>query len=549
MKQYNDKTGKIGFVFIFSTIIILLFVFWGMISPIQLESTAKNALQVTLDTFGWFYMLSVAVLVGICIYLALSSYGKVKLGHEEDEPEYSFYTWLGMLFSAGVGVGFVFWGVAEPLVYYFDSPPGVTPQTTEAAETGLRYAVYHWALHPWAIFGFIGLVLADVQYRQNQPALISSALYPLIGDKTKGIIGQIIDILAVIATAIGVATTFGLSALQISGGLSYITDFSNDLSTQLVVILIVTGLFMLSAASGLNKGIRILSITNITLAGLLLVFVLLAGPTLFILENFINVLGGYLTEVVAMSFSMYPYETGDWLGGATIFYWAWHISWAPFMGIFIARISKGRTVREFITGVLLVPALLAIAWFATFGSAALYLEIYQGIDMGQIVLNEVELALFTTLAQYPLGPVLSLLAILLIIIFFITSADSASYVLGVMTSKGSLDPTMFSRIVWGILIAGIASVLLVSGGLEGLQAASILAALPFSIIICFLIVALLKSLRLDRREMIKAEKEKEYEHLKTELQKEWALEELSNKKKGQLTKIKETFTSFFRNRK
>lgn len=516
--EYIYKTQRPGGVFVVSAIAVFLFVMWGLIDAAHLERVAYRALAFTLDTFGWFYMLATAMFVGICIFLAVSSYGKIKLGKEEDEPEYTFYTWLGMLFSAGVGVGFVFWGVAEPITYLIDAPPGVTPHTAEAAEVGLRYAVYHWALHPWAIFGLVGLVLAYVQYRQDQPALISSAFYPLIGDRAHGKIGHGIDVLAVIATSTGVATTFGLSALQISGGLSHLTNIPNTIVSQLIIILIVTGLFMLSAASGLNRGIRILSITNLTIASLLLVVVLFAGPTLFILQNMTTVLGGYIANVIPMSLAMAPFTDSDWLGRATIFYWAWHISWAPFMGIFIARISRGRTIREFVTGVLIVPAILAITWFSTFGASALHLEMFKGVDIANIVDNEVELALFVTLAELPFGSILSLMAVLLIIIFFITSADSASYVLGVMTSKGSLEPNMFSRMVWGILIASTASVLLLSGGLEGLQTASIIAALPFTFIMLVMIVAIMKSLNEDLQLIQIAEKEKEREIIRQEIQ-------------------------------
>ncbi|UCZ55047.1 BCCT family transporter [Bacillus shivajii] len=529
--RYHYDTKKPGIVFAVATVLILLFVAWGGFNADHLDYIATNVLAFTLDTFGWFYMITVTFLVFICIFLAFSNYGKIKLGKEDDEPEYTFYTWLGMLFSAGVGVGFVFWGVAEPLLYYMDPPPGTTPETAEAAQIGMQYSVYHWALHAWAIFGFVGLVLADVQYRQNQPALISSAFYPLIGERIKGKLGKVIDILAVIATAMGVATTFGLSALQISGGLSHILDVPNNIYSQLLIILIVSGLFMISAASGLNKGIRILSIINLSLAGLLLIFMLFAGPTLFILEKFMSTLGGYLQHIIPMSLSMYPYAESNWLGGATIFYWAWHISWAPFMGIFIARISRGRTVREFILGVLIVPSLIAIIWFSTFGGSGFYLEIFQGISIGNVVMNEVELVLFTTLAEFPIGAITSFLAVLLIIIFFITSADSASYVLGVLTSKGSLEPNIFARLIWGILIASIASVLLVSGGLEGLQNASIIAALPFTFIICFMMVALFKSLNWDMNVIRTQEKERDKQEIFSEMRQEFIDSEKTKKTK------------------
>ncbi|MBU8906864.1 BCCT family transporter [Desertibacillus haloalkaliphilus] len=530
--KYTYKEKKPGSVFYISAILVAMFVLWGFISPSSLDHVASNALNATIENFGWFYMVVAAFFVGFVIFLAVSPYGRLRLGKPDDRPEYNFYTWVGMLFSAGIGVGFVFWGVAEPVLYYVDTPHGVIPETAEAARVGLRYAIYHWALHPWAIFSLVALALAYVQYRKDQPALISSAFYPLFGKRMDGWFGRAIDILAVLATSTGVATTFGLSAMQISGGLSYLTNIPNTVLTQMIIIVIVTILFMFSAASGLNKGIKYLSIINLTTAAILLLFILIAGPTLFIFENMVTALGGYITNLVPMSLTLTPYTDSVWLGSFTIFYWAWHIAWAPFMGLFIARISRGRTIREFMAGVLIVPTLLAIIWFSAFGGSALHIEVFGNGGIADIVLENVELALFATLGEFPLGSIMSLLAVILILIFFITSADSASYVLGAMTSRGSLNPTMGVKIVWGFLIAGTASVLLLSGGLGGLQTASIVAALPFAVIMILMVISIIvmmsKDLKLEKRKFRKKQRELIKEEILEELEEEYDLEPTNN---------------------
>ncbi|WP_078592710.1 BCCT family transporter [Evansella clarkii] len=492
--NYEYQTKKPSIVFYISAPLVALFVLWGAIGPQSLERVSNSALAATLDNFGWFYMLATALFIVFVLFLAVSPFGRLRLGKPDERPEYKFYTWLGMLFSAGIGVGFVFWGVAEPALYYLDPHPDYANASDEVrAAAGLRYGVFHWALHPWAIFSLVALTLAYVQFRKDQPALISSAFQPILGDRTKGPLGKGIDVLAVLATSTGVATTFGLSALQITGGLSHLTTgaIPNNAVTNMVVIAIVTVLFIFSAATGVNKGIKILSTINLTIAALLLIFVIIFGPSLFIAQNIVSVIGGYLGNVVQMSLDLNPFGDGAWLGTYTIFFWAWHISWAPFMGIFIARISRGRTIREFVAGVLIVPSLLAVLWFTAFGGTALDLILGGNEQIGTLVLENVEVALFATLSELPLGIIMSILAVTLIIIFFITSADSASYVLAALTSDGSLDPKLSVKVIWGFLIAGTASVLLVSGGLNGLQTASIVAALPFAIIMVVMVFSLL----------------------------------------------------------
>ena len=552
MSQVHNN-NKPGMVLIISAILVGIFVLWGALAPGSLNAAAGEGLEWMLDNFGWFYMLSTAFFVLFVMILAISPLGKIRLGKPDERPEYSWYSWIGMLFAAGIGVGFVFWGVAEPVLYYFDTPMGINPETPEAAVAGLRYAVFHWGLHPWAIFSIVGLTLAYVQFRKDRPALISSAFYPIIGDRVNGWVGKSIDILAVIATCTGVATTFGLSALQITGGLSYISPIPNTIVTQTTIIAIVTFLFMFSAAKGVDKGIKRLSNINLAVAGILLVFVIVVGPTLFILESFVTTLGGYITNVAAMSLTMTPFTESTWLGTNTIFFWAWHIAWAPFMGIFIARISRGRTIREFMAGVLLVPSLLAVLWFTTFGGTALNLEIAGVGPIGDLVMSNVELALFATLGELPLSAITSFIAVVLILIFFITSADSASYVLGAMTTNGSLNPSLFVKMLWGLLIAGTASVLLISGdgGLGALQTASIIAALPFAIIMTIMIISMLMMLGKDyqaegkkrkrkNRKEIKAEiREEMYQEIKEEVLEEMRDEVIGEMKEEVLEEIKD----------
>jgi glycine betaine transporter len=505
-----------------SAIFISLFVLWGAIFPAHLGETANAALDWVINTFGWFYLLIATGFVLFGIVIAISPFGKLRLGKDSDRPEHSYISWVGMLFAAGLGAGFVFFGVAEPVLYYLDAPPGVTPGTIEAAEVGLRYGIFHWGLHAWGAFSVVGLTLAYVQYRKNQPALISSAFYPLIGERTKGWMGNLIDILAVISTAAGVATTFGISALQMSGGISYLTPLANNLPLQLTIIAIVTALFLFSAVRGINKGIKMLTNTNLVLAGLLMLFVLFAGPTLSLFESMVTSIGGYVANIIPMSLTMSPFETNEWLGANTIFFWAWHMSWSPFVGLFIARISRGRTIREFITGVLLVPTLLAVVWFSTFGGTALNIELEGVFPLAELASTEVELTLFAMLEQLPLSLITSILAVAVIGLFFITSADSAAFVLGSMTSGGSLNPSFGLKIIWGLLMAGTASVLLVSGGggLEALQTAALIAALPFAFVLILMIISVSVMMSRDLRAVERTKQRKRDETLKQSFREE-----------------------------
>lgn len=489
------NSHKPGTVFYIAISFVISLVLWGTIAPEQLSNVSETALTWVNTNFSWFYMLATTFFVLVCFYLGLGPYRKIKLGRQDKEPDYNFFTWLGLLFAAGMGVGLVFWGTAEPILHYINPPPGYEGETPEAARAALTYSVFHWALQPWGVYAIVGLTLAYFKFRKNRPSLISHAFYPLLKERVDGPIGKAINIVATGATAIGVATTFGLSAMQVSGGISEIFPIPNNSVTQLSVIGIITVLFMISALSGVDKGIRYLSITNLFIALLLLVAVFSFGPTSLLLENFTTSMGEYLGNYLDLSLSLAPYSNEGWYGEWTIFFWAWVIAWAPYVGIFIARVSRGRTIQEFMFGVLLVPAFLGAVWFVVFGGTAIDMQMKGTADIATPTQENEELALFLMLQNLPGGLILSILGLALITIFFITSADSASYVLGVLSSRGTLSPSKLVRLIWGSIIAATAAVLLLSGGLEALRAVAIIAALPFGVIIIIMIVSLIKALQ------------------------------------------------------
>ncbi len=500
------KKGNLGPVFYISVIVITLFVAWGFVSPENLATSSSNALSFITTSFGWFYLLATFIFLVFAVYLAFGPFGKIKLGDDDEDPEYSYFTWFAMLFSAGMGIGLVFWGVAEPIYHYTAPPMNVPGETPEAARIALRYSFFHWGLHPWAIYTIVALALAYAQFRKGESGLISSTFKPILGDRVHGPIGKGIDTFATIATAFGVATSLGLGTLQINGGLNYVLGIPNTIVVQMIIILVVTILYMLSATTGLNKGIRYLSNLNLGLAIGLLLFVIIFGPTSFILDVLTTTIGDYLGAIIPMSFRMTPFTQGTWVGAWTIFYWAWWIAWAPFVGTFIARVSRGRTIKEFVLGVLLVPTIFGAIWFSAFGGSAIFFDLFEQRGISEAVNSDITTALFITLEQFPLSAILGTLATLLIITFFVTSADSATFVLGMLTSKGVLNPATSTKLIWGLLQSSIAAVLLWSGGLNGLQTASIVAALPFAVIVVMMIFALSKALNQEVREQKRKER-------------------------------------------
>ncbi|GAB3800057.1 glycine betaine transporter OpuD [Virgibacillus kimchii] len=491
---------KVTTVFYISAIIAFLFILWGIIPETVLPNANLDNVTTIIQSFlvnqfGWFYLLSASIFLGFAIYLIFSKYGKIKLGKPNDKPEYSYLTWFAMLFSAGMGIGLVFWGAAEPLSH-FHSPPYGESGTNEAAKTAMQYSFFHWGFHPWATYATLALALAYFKFRKQSPGAVSATLQPLFGDHMKGGWGTAVDVIVVFATIFGVATSLGLGAIQISGGVSSVFNIEQTVALQLIIIAIVTVLFMTSSMTGLNRGIKYLSNTNLILAFLLMMFLLILGPTNFIMNLFTTTFGTFLQNLPSMSFRMTPFDEAntDWINGWTIFYWAWWIAWAPFVGTFIARVSRGRTVREFVSGVLLVPAIFGAFWFSVFGGSALNLEFFEGANLIQhIEETGEEAALFALLEYFPLSTLVSSIAVLLISTFFITSADSATFVLGMQTTGGSLYPPNSVKLVWGFIQSGAAAVLLWQGGLIALQTASIIVAFPFAMIMLLIVISLMKA--------------------------------------------------------
>jgi glycine betaine transporter len=480
-------------VFKISSALAFLFLLWGALAPNHLASITGRLQTVLLDSFGWLYVLAASGFLICALCLIFSRWGDILLGPDGAKPEFSLLTWFAMLFCAGMGIGLVFWGVAEPTSHFHDPPigEGGTPQ---AARLALQYSFFHWGLHPWGIYTMVGLALAYFQFRKGTPGLFSLGCRPVLGLHAAGPMGTTVDVIAVFATVFGVATSLGFGAVQITGGLSYVFDVPNTLTTQLGVIALVTVLFMLSAQTGLHRGIKYLSNLNMILALTLLFFLLFLGPTHFILNLFPSTLGHYIQNLPTMSLNLAPFRDSTWIHNWTLFYWAWWIAWAPFVGTFIARISKGRTVRQFVLGVLLVPSLFCAFWFTVFGGTGIALELFQDTPLKTVMDKQgIEVLLFTVLEQYPMGTVMSLIAIFLIGTFFITSADSATFVLGSLTTNGSLNPPNRLKFTWGVIQSLSAAVLLWSGGLKGLQTGAILAAFPFIFVILLLIISLLKS--------------------------------------------------------
>ncbi|WP_164668148.1 glycine betaine uptake BCCT transporter [Virgibacillus doumboii] len=484
---------KVTSVFWITLAITIALSVWGAVAPKGFENRSNSIMNFISVNFGWYYLLIVSLFVVFCLYLIISPYGKIRLGKQGEKPEFSYPTWFAMLFSAGMGIGLVFYGVASPVSHYIKTPPTAEPGTREALVDSLRVTFFHYGIHAWAIYAVIALVLAYFIFRHDKPGLISATLEPVFGKKMEGAWGKAVDVIAVFATIVGVATTLGFGATQINGGLSYLLDIESSFWVQLVIILVVTVLFMLSTYTGLSKGIKYLSNANMGLAGTLFIATLILGPTLYIFNSFTDTIGAYIQKLPTESFRLSPNDEQErqWVLDWTVFFWAWWIAWAPFVGIFIARVSKGRTIREFVSGVLIVPSVVSFLWFSTFGMTGVKAQ-QDGADIAGL---PDEQALFGMFDQIPLSVVLSIVGLMLIGTFFITSADSATFVLGMQTTNGSLSPPTTVKFVWGIAQSTIAAVLLYTGGLQALQNALISAAFPFSIIMVIMVYSFHKALR------------------------------------------------------
>lgn len=485
-------------VFWIALLICTGFVIYGAIWPKTLETITQNITSFIAVNFGWYYLLLVLFILIVCIYLLFSRYASITLGEEGDDPEFSLKSWFAMLFSAGMGIGLVFWTTAEPISHAYTMTPIHKAGTQTAINEAMQFSFFHWGVHAWAVYGIVALIFAYFSFHKGYPGLVSATLMPLFGEKTmRGPLGQAIDVLAIIATVTGVAATLGFGALQINEGLNFLFNIPSNFGVQVVIIIIATFLFTWSAWSGINKGIKSLSNINMALAFVVLVALFCVGPTLSILNTFTNGLGDYIANFFKMSLRI-PQSGGEkfqWLQNWTIFYWAWWISWAPFVGIFIARVSRGRTIKEFILGVLFVPALVCFIFFAVFGTSAIYLQQHGIADIAKYA---TETATFATLEHYPLGFILSLITLVVIMIFFVTSADSATYVLGMLSSKGHINPTSFVKVSWGVILALFAMIMIYTGGTQSIQNLLIIAALPFSIVIILMIWSLFKSLAIEK---------------------------------------------------
>lgn len=486
-------------VFYSSALIILIIVGFAALMPEVAESHLSHLQQNLFDNASWFYILAVAIILLSVTYLGLSRYGQIKLGPDHAQPNFSYVSWFAMLFSAGMGIGLMFFGVAEPVMHYLNPPVG-DAQTIEAAKEAMRLTFFHWGLHAWAIYAIVALILAFFSYRHGLPLTLRSALYPIIGERIYGPIGHAVDIFAVVGTVFGVATSLGFGVLQVNAGLNHLFGWPVNETIQVILIITFTGLATLSVVSGLDKGIRILSELNLGLAFLLLVLIVVLGPTVLLLKSFVENTGGYLSEIVTKTFNLYAYEpkSSNWLGGWTLLYWGWWLSWSPFVGMFIARISRGRTIREFVMGVLFVPAGFTLLWMTFFGNTAIDLIKNQGATrLAETVQSDVSLALFEFLTYFPFSTALSFFAMLMVVVFFVTSADSGAMVVDTLASGGDSDTPIWQRIFWAGLMGVVAITMLLAGGLKALQTLTIASALPFAMVLLVSIYGLFKALRVD----------------------------------------------------
>jgi choline/carnitine/betaine transport len=476
-----------------STFVLVGFILLTLMFKEDASEFFKSALEVITTTTGWFLILVANVFVLAAFYFAFGRFGRIRLGGNDAKPEFTTPAWFAMLLSAGMGIGLMFWSVGEPIFHYASPSPmftGVQAQTPEAAQAAMGVTYFHWGLHPWAVYAIVGLGLAFFAYNRGLPLTMRSVFYPLLGNKIYGFWGNLIDVLSVLATLVGLATSLGLGVKQINAGLNSLFGVGISTTTQVTLIAVITAVATLSVMSGLDKGVKRLSQANMILAAVFVLFLLLVGPTIFILSGFTQNLGYYLTIFPELSLWTETFRESNWQGSWTVFYWAWWISWSPFVGMFIARISKGRTVREFVLGVILIPTLLSFVWMSVFGGSAIFVQTHGAEDIVAAVNDDVATAMFVMLDHFPLSQVLSFAAIVLVTIFFVTSSDSGSLVVDHLTSGGKLDSPTPQRVFWAIMEGVIAAVLLVGGGLATLQTASVSTGLPFAFVLLISVYSL-----------------------------------------------------------
>jgi len=485
-------------VTIISAVLLLVFITGTLLFPGQAEEIFNNTLTGISENSGWFLIVAANAFIVAALYFAFGKFGKLRIGGAEAKPEFTKFGWYAMLLSAGMGIGLLFWSIAEPISHLSKPSPmfGITGlEAGESAQAAMATTFFHWGIHPWAIYAIVGLGLAFFAYNRGLPLTIRSVFYPLIGNKIYGFWGNIIDVLSVLATLTGLATSLGLGVSQVNAGLNYLFDVQISVSVQVALIFGITGLATLSVVLGLDGGVKRLSEINMVLAGVFLIFILIAGPTVYILSGFTQNIGYYMSNIIEMSLWTETFKGTNWQIDWTVFYWAWWISWSPFVGMFIARISKGRTVREFVLSVMIVPTILSFFWLSVFGGTGIFLETNGLADLAATIDIDYSLALFSMVDALPLSGILSIIGIILVTVFFVTSSDSGSLVVDHLTSGGKLDSPVPQRIFWAVMEGLVAAALLIGGGLAALQTASVITGLPFAFILLIMIYSLYQGLK------------------------------------------------------
>lgn len=483
-------------VFVSTLVIAICVIVFGAVFSSTLAEWSSALMSWVSHYFGWLYILSIVAFIGFCVWIAFSKYGKIRLGKDTDKPEFSTFSWYAMLFCGSTGIGLVFWSIAEPLSHYATPPLGIVPGTMDAIDFSIRTCYLHWGITQWVCFAVVGLGIAYFQFRKGKNAQLSNLLTPFVGEKrTNGWFGKFVDGFSVVVSFAGVATSLGLGVSQICGGLQHLFGIPKTQETIMWIIIFITLIFIISAITGVYKGIKILSNFNTYLAIALLVVAFLVGPKITILNNLTNSVGQHIQYLPKDLFMINAFGDNDWVMNWRVFYYAWFVAWVPFVGMFVARISKGRTIREFISGVVLVPTLFTISWLSVFSAIALSTVQGWSLENVQQLIASPETAVFIIFENYPLSKVISMMIVVLLGVFFITSADSATYSLSVMTSNGSITPPTYKKVVWGVVVAAIAYILLSAGSLKPLQTISIAATLPFLLIMLAMMPALVKDLR------------------------------------------------------